>query len=133
MSKNFYNNNETDIQKVSIKTFGEFDVFSKSIEMANLEQSIRDSIYTILSTIPGERIMEPSYGIDLGELIFRKIDSTLKTKVSNDIKAVLSKFELRINVSSVEIVDNDELVNINISYSIIETREKKNYKFAVEK
>ena len=74
MSKNFYNNNETDIQKVSIKTFGEFDVFSKSIEMANLEQSIRDSIYTILSTIPGERIMEPSYGIDLGELIFRKID-----------------------------------------------------------
>lgn len=122
-----------DNNSLSLKNFGEFNPYSHSMETANLEESINDSIYSIISTFPGERIMEKNYGVDLGELVFKNLDVTLKTKISNDIKRAITKFESRIDIISIEISEKENTVYILVSYIIKETKFKKEYTIPIEK
>ena len=97
-----------------------FNKFSKSVDVVDNENSIKESLYILLSTIPGERLMELDYGCDIQSILFKPLDLNVKTYLSNNIKSSILKWEPRIEVTNINI-DGENFegtLNISISYII---------------
>ncbi len=101
----------------------EFNRYANSVEMAEGKDAIRNSIKMLLSTVPGERYLEPNYGFDLSVLAFNTLGLSEKTKFKGDIKHAIESFEPRAKVDSLILEnpnDNNGIVKIAIKYTIIE-------------
>lgn len=110
-------------------------VFNKSdhsVLMVSDINDIEESIRIILSTTPGERIMQPEFGCDLKRLVFEKIDSTLIASLDHLIYHALLNFEPRITFLNTEVLEQNDangLLHINIHYKVIITNSRHNIVF----
>jgi phage baseplate assembly protein W len=71
------------------------------VRMAAGEEGVRQSIWTILSTSPGERIMRPDFGCALHDLVFDVNSPATATAVSGAVRDALAVWEPRIDVLDV--------------------------------
>ncbi|TAM96938.1 MAG: hypothetical protein EPN39_12525 [Chitinophagaceae bacterium] len=109
-----------------------FDKINHRVLMVSDTEDIAESIRIILSTTPGERLMQPKFGCNLKKLVFESIDTTLIAKLNHLIYHALLDFEPRINFLAAEIIDRDELngiLHIQVNYSIILTNTRHNIVF----
>jgi hypothetical protein len=60
------------------------------------EESIRDSIYIILGTAPGERIMRPTFGCDIHDLVFAPNNPNTCGLAAFYCEEALNKWEPRV-------------------------------------
>ena len=97
-----------------------FNKFSKSVDVVYNENSIKESLYILLTTIPGERLMELDYGCDIHSTLFKPLDLNMKTFLSNNIKSAILRWEPRIDVTNIDIngESTEGILNILISYII---------------
>ena len=65
------------------------------------EQSVRQSIWTILATSPGERVMRPDFGCGIHDLVFGVNNATTATAVTRAVREALATWEPRIDVLDV--------------------------------
>lgn len=110
----------------------EFSKNTKSVLLTEDESDIEKSLDILLSTRPGERIMVPEYGCNLDELLFKPLNLTLKTFVSDLIKTAILYHESRIDIEKIRIDpsgDNDGILLISIDYRIRITNSRKNMVF----
>ncbi len=110
----------------------EFNKSDNSVSMVTDINDIEESIKLILSTTPGERIMQPEFGCDLKRLVFEKIDSTLIASLDHIIYHALLNFEPRITFLNSEIIEQnglDGLLHINIHFKVIITNSRHNVVF----
>ena len=49
------------------------------------EEDIRQSIFIILETAPGERVMRPNFGCGIHELVFTALDSTAIQQIRSTV------------------------------------------------
>jgi len=86
--------------------------------MAESDNSIRQAIWIILATAPGERIMRPDFGCGIHDLVFAVNDVTTRTRVAQQVRDALVLWEPRIDVLdvTVETKGRGELLLINIQY-----------------
>jgi phage baseplate assembly protein W len=106
-----------------------FDPISHGIRTASDQEDIRESIRIILSTIPGERIMQPTFGCNLHRLVFEKLDASLIAELNHILFNALLDFEPRINFLGADVLSRDELdgvLHLRIDYSIIITNTRHN-------
>ena len=98
-------------------------VHGRRIALSNEEANIGESIWTILATAPGERVMRPDFGCGLHDLVFALPDAATIGKVKEKVKSALVRWEPRISVQSVdvEIKDRGEILLINIHYTVRST------------
>ena len=99
-----------------------FNVYSKTVDTVDGDQSIKESLQVLLTTIPGERLMELDYGCDLSVLAFRTLDTNLVTFMTNNIKQAIERWEKRINVQEIlidQVNDIDGVVKITIQYIVL--------------
>jgi hypothetical protein len=84
------------------------------------EDNIRESIWIILATAPGERVMRPDFGCGLHNLVFALNSSATIGRVRKDIWDALVLWEPRIDVLDVdvEVKDRGEVLLINIHYRV---------------
>src|SRR5438034_1419674 len=68
------------------------------IAQARHEQRIEESIYLILSTARGERVMLPDFGCGIHELVFALNNSTTIALVIHMVREALVAYEPRIDV-----------------------------------
>ena len=103
-----------------------------SVEQVSAEADIQESLYILLSTNPGERVMQPSYGCGLKSQVFEEIDESAVTVIIDLIKRAILFFEPRIQVEHIDVdTENEEdrlsgLVRINIIYTIRSTNNRQN-------
>jgi len=103
-----------------------------SVKKVSAEEDIHESLYILLSTNPGERIMQPTYGCGLKSQVFEEINETAVTVIVDLIKRAILFFEPRILVESIRVdSDNNEdilngLVKINIMYIVRATNNRHN-------
>lgn len=88
---------------------------------------INQSIYQILSTVPGERFFMPDFGSRLHELLFEQNDFILEDMIKLYVKEDLQKWEPRITVTYVNTVIDEHTVNVSISYKLINQNVVNNY------
>lgn len=96
------------------------------------DHDIAQSVRIILSTSPGERVMEPTFGCRLQELVFAGANASTCALAAQYAKQALDAWEPRINVSSVKAtVDQQdrERINLQIDYVVREKNAPENLVF----
>jgi uncharacterized protein len=91
------------------------------IAQARYEQRIEESIYLILSTSKGERMMLPEFGCGIHDLVFAPNNSTTIAAVVQTVREALVAFEPRIDVLDINAESAPEepnLLLIRINYRI---------------
>lgn len=109
-----------------------FNKISNSSAMVEDEEDIKQSIRIILGTIPGERMMFPSFGCGIHKFVFESRDETHMTMLRDTVYDALLYHEPRIKIEKITIhndKEQDGLIRIHIDYKIIITNSRSNMVF----
>ena len=97
------------------------------------EDSIRESIWIILSTARGERMMRPEFGCGIHDLVFASINDGTLRSIEANVQESLTLFEPRIDVINVKVTDDKDTsvgkLLISIDYRIRITNNEFNLVF----
>jgi uncharacterized protein len=107
------------------------------ISLTDDDESIRQSIWSILSTAPGERVMRPDFGCALQDLVFAVNDDATAAEVAAAVREALALWEPRVDVLDVYAApdpDAAEVLRIEINYEVRATNSRFNlvYPFYLE-
>jgi phage baseplate assembly protein W len=107
------------------------------IQRADYEESVRQSIWIILGTAKGERVMRPEFGCDIYDLVFENITAGVIGRVSQAVREALLLFEPRIDLVEVRVAPEEEgqVMLISIDYQVRATNSLFNlvYPFYLER
>lgn len=109
-----------------------FNMAGKTVVMEEGVDDINSSLFILLTTITGERVMQVKYGCDMKEFLFEPLTTTLKTYMTDKIKTAIAFYESRIEVENIELTDDEELegkVIIDVSYIVRSTNSRYNFVF----
>ena len=107
-------------------TFWERD---RSLELVSEEKDIQQSLYLLVSTVPGERLMSPLYGCDLYRLVFHRITEALRQEIKVVVTKAIETFEPRVAVEGVEVYIvslEPGMLHIVVDYTVIQTNSRAN-------
>nr|DAI56973.1 MAG TPA: Baseplate wedge protein [Caudoviricetes sp.] len=93
-----YTNND-ELHKINEITDIVTDVNSKAI---------KNSIYNILSTMPGQKILNPEFGLNLTQWLFTNLSETNASLIKFKITEQINRYEPRVTLTKVEVVPNYE-------------------------
>jgi uncharacterized protein len=91
------------------------------LAVSRYEDKVKESVWAILSTSKGERVMRPEFGCDIHEFVFATLDSTNLTLIRSAVREALVLWEPRIDVHAVEVrpdPDRAERLRISVNYTI---------------
>ena len=100
-----------------------------ALAVARDEDKIRQSIWMILTTAPGERVMRGDFGCGIHQLVFESFSDAVIGQVMNEVSQALARFEPRIDVLGVDVApDRDEpnVLLISIDYAVRSTNSRFN-------
>lgn len=105
--------------------------------MAHYEEAVRQSIWMILSTAHGERLMRPDFGCGIHDLVFASNSAATIGQLSNAVNQALIQWEPRIDLLSVDVFPDLDLPGrllIQINYQVRTTNNRFNlvYPFYLE-
>lgn len=92
------------------------------------EENIRESIFVILGTAPGERIKRPEFGCQIHELMFAPNNPTTAALASHFCEEALIKWEPRVEDLEIEAEasqDEPNRLNVRITYYVIGAHERR--------
>ena len=83
-------------------------------------EAIKNSIANALLTSPGQKILNPLFGIDLRRYLFEPIDQFTKEDIQEDIEDNLPNFEPRIELEKVEVqaLEDEQQYNIQLQINV---------------
>lgn len=85
---------------------------------AEYEDSVRQSVWIILSTSKGERLMRPDFGCGIYDLVFEVNSASTAGKVTQAVQEALLLFEPRINVLDIQVQGTAEILEITVEYEV---------------
>jgi uncharacterized protein len=91
------------------------------IAAVRYEQRVEESIYLILSTAKGERLMLPEFGCGIHELVFAPNNAATHSLAVQHVQRALIDQERRIDVLDVTVQTTDEQPNlllVRVTYRI---------------
>lgn len=112
------------------------DFESGKIAKAAYEESVRQAIWIILATAPGERVMRPDFGCGIHDLVFEVNSPSTATRIASQVRQALLRWEPRIDVVDVQVTsgENRAVLFIGIEYKVRATNNSFNlvYPFYLE-
>lgn len=102
------------------------------VAMLEDDADVASSLQILLSTTPGERVMQPLYGCNMSELVFESLDTRIKTLMADKIESAILYFEPRVTLQSVKLDDSmitDGVVLIQVIYVVKTTNSRFNFVF----
>jgi len=98
------------------------------VQMVDEEEDIKQSLIILLSTIKGERVMQPDYGANMEDLLFEPLTVSYAQRMSGQIERAILFFEPRIKTDDITYNQDNKngLVEIRIDYTIIATNNRRN-------
>jgi uncharacterized protein len=107
----------------------EFGKNGKEVRLVSNDDDIRESLWILLSTTPGERVMYPEFGCGLKTLAFSDITSSVVTEIKDMVESAVLFFESRITLDNID-VDTGELhegvLKISLTYTVRTTNSRSN-------
>ena len=76
--------------------------------------AVKNSIFNLFNTVPGQRILNPTFGLNLQKFLFNPISEAIGYSIGNEILDGINKFEPRVRVKTIN-VQSDE---VNQQYNI---------------
>jgi hypothetical protein len=108
-------------------------VFTKATgkaEMAEGIEDIKESLQILLSTRVGERVMLPTFGCNMDDMVFENVTISVKTYLADLIETAIIEFEPRIRLNGVYINTADYyngVVLIEIKFTVKATNSRFNF------
>ncbi len=90
---------------------------------ADGDAKIRQSLWLILSTAPGERRMRPKFGCGIHDLVFEANTSNLRGRIQQQVRQALLQFEPRVDLLEVSVDTSPQARNqllIRVDYRVRE-------------
>ena len=119
---------DSDFLGVGITFPMELDELGK-VKISRYEEAVRQSVWIILGTAPGERLMRPDFGCGIHNLVFAPNSAATIGKVVSEVTSALIEWEPRIDVLGVNAAPDDNQANlllIQISYQVRTTNNRFN-------
>ncbi|MFC1748522.1 GPW/gp25 family protein [Pseudomonadota bacterium] len=98
-------------------------------KMVSEDEDIRESLTVLLSTRPGERILQPAYGCGIHALVHEVMNESTVTEIMDLIERAVLFFEPRITLNNIE-VDEEQAYEgrllLRLNYTIRTTNTRSN-------
>lgn len=108
------------------------DTLTGHMQESAYEQNIKESIYLIIMTKKGERVMRPDFGCDIHSFMFDTMDFNTLTRMEQGVREALIRWEPRIHDIEVEVRDDvkdNNAVQIDVKYRVRNTNSPYNLVF----
>jgi phage baseplate assembly protein W len=103
LEKNYTNKQEL-FQKSEINDFKiDYDI-----------RAIRNSLYNLFTTTPGDKILNPEYGLDLKKYLFAPVTRAVAEQMRDEIFNKIYRFESRVSVQAVNITILEDISEFDI-------------------
>jgi len=102
------------------------------VSMSADETDIYESLHILFGTSAGERFLQPKYGLDMHELLFEPMNTTLRTFLVDRIRTAILVYEPRIRVVNLNIDSpdpNEGTLSILLEYEVRATNSRFNLVF----
>ncbi|MEM9212735.1 MAG: GPW/gp25 family protein [Cyanobacteria bacterium P01_F01_bin.150] len=114
-----------------------FEREARRVQLVSAEEDIHQSLQILLSTRLRERVMQPTYGCDLTDLVFEALTPTVASNIKEQVRTAILYHEPRIRVNRLDLSLDDQLegiVLIEVDYTIISTNSRFNavYPFYIQ-
>ena len=99
------------------------------VSSSAFEENVRQSIFIILGTAPGERVMRPDFGCRIHDLMFAPNNDVTSVRAAYYCEEAIYKFEPRIEEVEVQARPNSvepNRLDLTITYVIAGTNNKRN-------
>jgi len=110
----------------------EFPRGSGEVVMTADEEDIEASLRILFGTAPGERFLQPRYGLDLREIQFEPMSTTLRTFLEDRVKTAILVHEPRVRVLALTIDSPDPgagTLAVAVDYEVRTTNSRFNLVF----
>ena len=93
--------------------------------VSDIKELIKFHLTNLLLTNPGEKISDPEYGVGLRRYLFENFSSNIAPDIEFAIEQAMSRYlsYLGLNGVSIEEDQDQNILNIRIHYTILETTE----------
>lgn len=105
---------------------------SGEVMMTSDEEDIEASLKILLGTAVGERFLNPNYGLDLHEMLFEPMSTTMTTFLKDRAKIALLIYEPRIDLLTLDLDTSAQLegkVSLVLDYEVKATNSRFNLVF----
>lgn len=106
-----------------------------AIGMIQGPEAVRQSLLLLLTTIPGERVMRPTYGCPLHRLIFSPNDHTTAGLAMHYVRQAIERWEPRVEILSVtaeQSAEDPDRLHVGLDYEVRATRQRESLTLPVE-
>ncbi len=89
--------------------------------LAREEQDVAESMWLVIATAPGERIMRPTFGCGIHDYVFAPNNAGTRGAIAHRVQQALMRFEPRVDVIDVRVEDTPEQPNlllVHVDYRI---------------
>lgn len=84
---------------------GDGMAMTAGVAMTADEADIHASLEILFGTVQGERFLVPKYGLDMQELIFEPMSTTMRTLLLDRVRTAILIYEPRIKLLNLQIAD----------------------------
>ena len=85
------------------------------LRFATGPDALREALWNLLMTSPGERLMQPAFGAGLATRIGQPNTQTTRQLIASEIAKTIAAFEARVSVTAVEVTpDPDDPAQVQI-------------------
>ena len=109
-----------------------FDPSTGEIQLAQGEEDVAESLRILMSTRPGERIMQPAYGCRLHDYVFDLNNASTRAGIETAIRQAILFFEPRVTLQKIRVDTSDWLggtLRIELEYTVDQTNSRSNMVF----
>jgi phage baseplate assembly protein W len=104
------------------------------VEMVAEDDSVRQAIFLLLSTSPGERVMRPEYGCELQRVLFSPNDDSTAGLAIHYVRQAIARWEPRVEIVRLDAVanlDRAEQLDIALEYRVRSTLRVEELRYSV--
>lgn len=100
----------------------------KDVKLLYDEQAIYQSIKNIFNTVPGQKILNPAFGLDLKRYLFEPINEDTAFLLGDTIKQQLPLYEPRIIINQINIIGrpnkNEYVIELSINIPTLNNKKQ---------
>ena len=84
------------------------DLDGDGVAMSAFEQKVSESVWIVLATARGERVMRPDFGCGMHEFVFAPNNASTSARVAEEARTALVRWEPRIEVLDLSVTAHPE-------------------------
>ena len=97
------------------------DAGSVFVSTYSTEEQAISNVVNLLSTIKGERYMQPDFGTELRTLLFEQSVDDLELQITETLTRDINKWLPYIGITKIDVTSNEHTLSINVRFKIITT------------